>query len=137
MNVSIADLFVAGIVPGVLLGVLLMFNNVILSKLGIEKFPPAEPPSFDRLKRAFFSGLPALLTPIVILRSMTTGLVTPTEASQSRVTASGATMPVCAPISAAMLHRVMRSCMDSAVTASPAYCTAWYCAPSMPMRPHR
>ena len=81
MNVSVADLFVAGIVPGVLLGVLLMFNNVILSKLGIENFPPAEPPSFDRLKRAFFSGLPALLTPIVILRSMTTGLVTPTEAS--------------------------------------------------------
>jgi C4-dicarboxylate transporter DctM subunit len=81
MNVSIADLFVAGIVPGVLLGMLLMLNNVALSKLGIEKFPKPEPPSFDRLWRSLLSGLPALMTPIVILRSMTTGLVTPTEAS--------------------------------------------------------
>ena len=81
MNVSIADLFVAGIVPGVLLGALLMLNNVALSKLGIEKFPPPEKPSFDRLMKTFWNGLPALLTPIVILRSMTTGWVTPTEAS--------------------------------------------------------
>lgn len=81
MNVSIADLFVAGIIPGVLLGALLMLNNVALSKLGIEKFPPPEKPSFDRLTQTFWRGLPALLTPIVILRSMTTGWVTPTEAS--------------------------------------------------------
>lgn len=81
MNVSVADLFVAGIVPGVLLGVLLMLNNVVLSRLGIEKFPRPEPASFDRLRRSFLRGLPALLTPVVILRSMTTGLVTPTEAS--------------------------------------------------------
>jgi tripartite ATP-independent transporter DctM subunit len=81
MNVSVADLFVAGILPGVMLGVLLMLNNVALSKLGIEKFPPPEPPSLDRLLRSLWRGLPALLTPIVILRSMTTGLVTPTEAS--------------------------------------------------------
>ncbi|MBM3533037.1 MAG: TRAP transporter large permease [Alphaproteobacteria bacterium] len=81
MNVSIADLFVAGIVPGVLLGVLLMLNNVVLSKTGIERFPPPERPSFDRLWRSFVAAFPALLTPVVILRSMTTGLVTPTEAS--------------------------------------------------------
>jgi tripartite ATP-independent transporter DctM subunit len=81
MNVSIAELFVAGIVPGVLLGVLLMFNNVALAKLGLERFPAPEPPSIDRLLRALWRGLPALLTPIVILRSMTTGWVTPTEAS--------------------------------------------------------
>jgi tripartite ATP-independent transporter DctM subunit len=81
MNVSVADLFVAGIVPGVLLGALLMLNNVVLSRLGIEKFPAPEPASFERLRRSFLRGLPALLTPVVILRSMTTGLVTPTEAS--------------------------------------------------------
>jgi tripartite ATP-independent transporter DctM subunit len=81
MNVSIADLFVAGLVPGVLLGVLLMLNNVALVRLGLERFPPPEPPSLDRLWRSLLRGLPALLTPIVILRSMTTGWVTPTEAS--------------------------------------------------------
>lgn len=81
MNVSIADLFVAGIVPGVLLGVLLMGNNYLLARLGIEKTPKPVPPSFARLRDGFLRGLPALLTPVVILRSMTTGLVTPTEAS--------------------------------------------------------
>ena len=81
MNVSIAALFVAGIVPGILLGVLLMIHNVVVAKLGIERFPPPEPPSWLRLRSTFVRGVPALLTPIVIMRSMTTGLVTPTEAS--------------------------------------------------------
>jgi len=81
MNVSIADLFVAGIVPGIVLAVLLMLNNVVLAKTGVEHFPPVEKPSVDRLIRALGRGFLALLTPIVILRSMTTGLVTPTEAS--------------------------------------------------------
>ncbi len=81
MNVSIAELFVAGIVPGLLLGVLLMIHNAIVARAGIEHFPPPEPPSWQRLKTSFLRGVPALLTPIVIMRSMTTGLVTPTEAS--------------------------------------------------------
>jgi tripartite ATP-independent transporter DctM subunit len=81
MNVSVADLFVAGIIPGIMLGGLLMLNNVVLVKLGIERSPPPVTPSLARMKTTFIQGFPALLTPIVILRSMTTGLVTPTEAS--------------------------------------------------------
>ncbi len=81
MNVSIADLFIAGVIPGILLGVLLMANNAVLVRLKIEQAPPSVVPSLDRLKTTFLRGFPALLTPIIILRSMTTGLVTPTEAS--------------------------------------------------------
>jgi tripartite ATP-independent transporter DctM subunit len=81
MNVSVGDLFIAGIVPGIVLGVLLMANNVALAKLGLEKFPPPRPPSVARLKTTFLRGFLALMTPVVILRMMTTGWVTPTEAS--------------------------------------------------------
>ena len=58
MNVSIADLFIAGIIPGILLGVLLMANNAMLVKLGIEKSPPPVTPSFERLKTHLPAGLP-------------------------------------------------------------------------------
>lgn len=81
MNVSVADLFVAGIIPGILLAFLLMLNNLLLGKLGIEHFPAPAAPTVPRLWRSLLAGLPALLTPIVIMRSMTTGIVTPTEAS--------------------------------------------------------
>jgi tripartite ATP-independent transporter DctM subunit len=81
MNVSIADLFIAGVIPGIMLGVLLMANNTLLVRFKIEPAPPPVAPSWERLKTTFLQGFPALLTPIIILRSMTTGLVTPTEAS--------------------------------------------------------
>jgi tripartite ATP-independent transporter DctM subunit len=81
MNVSIADLFIAGVIPGIMLGVLLMANNTLLVRFKIEPAPPPVAPSWERLKTTSLQGFPALLTPIIILRSMTTGLVTPTEAS--------------------------------------------------------
>jgi tripartite ATP-independent transporter DctM subunit len=81
MNVSIGHLFVAGILPGLAMALVLMVNNYVLAKMGWEKFPQAARSSWPEIKRAFWRGLPALMTPVVILRSMVTGLVTPTEAS--------------------------------------------------------
>src|SRR4029453_4093282 len=45
MNVSRAGLFIAGIIPGIMLGVLLMANNTRLVRFGIEPAPPSVPPS--------------------------------------------------------------------------------------------
>jgi len=81
MNVSVADLFVAGVIPGLLMAAILAANNCLLGRAGWEHFPPPKPFAWRTAWRTFWVGLPALLTPIVILRSMITGLTTPTEAS--------------------------------------------------------
>ncbi len=80
MNVSVGKMFLAGIIPCVVLGVMLMANNWFLNWSGIEKFPPPAPTSLKEMLRTGLRGLPALLTPLIILRGMTTGLVTPREA---------------------------------------------------------
>jgi len=81
MNVSVGHLFVAGVLPGLAMAAVLLANNYVLAKTGWEKVPPPRRSSWAEIRRAFWRGLPALLTPVVILRSMITGLVTPTEAS--------------------------------------------------------
>ena len=57
--------------------------------------------------------------------AISSGPRTPASRSQASVVASGATRPTCEPSSALMLDSVMRSCMDSARTASPQNSTAW------------
>jgi len=81
MNVSIGHLFVAGVLPGLTMAAVLVVNNLVLAKMGWEHFPQAKRTSWLEIRRAFWRGLPSLLTPVIILRSMVTGLVTPTEAS--------------------------------------------------------
>lgn len=81
MNVSVGHMFVAGILPGLAMAAILMLNNVVLAKTGLEKFPPSRRGTWRQILSSGWRGLPALLTPVVILRSMATGLVTPTEAS--------------------------------------------------------
>jgi C4-dicarboxylate transporter DctM subunit len=81
MNVSVGHLFVAGVLPGLAMAAILLANNYLLARAGWEKVPPPRRSSWAQIWRSFWRGLPALLTPVVILRSMITGLVTPTEAS--------------------------------------------------------
>jgi C4-dicarboxylate transporter DctM subunit len=81
MNVSVGHLFVAGVLPGLAMAAILLLNNYIIAKTGWEKIPAARRAAWPEMWRSFWRALPALLTPVVILRSMITGLVTPTEAS--------------------------------------------------------
>src|ERR1019366_5311544 len=80
-NVSVAKMFAAGILPGLVLAAILVINNVLLNRLGFEKYPPPEKSDPRVVARAGFRALPGLFTPVVILRSMISGIVTPTEAS--------------------------------------------------------
>lgn len=80
MNVSIAGLFAAGIIPGILVGVALMLLVArISSKRG---YPKGEQRATIReMGIAFRRAIIPLLTPIIILGGILTGIFTPTEAA--------------------------------------------------------
>lgn len=77
---SISRLFLAGLIPGLLIGLSI---SLLISIAGFFRLTPMpEPPSFSfhDLRRTSRSALLALFAPIVILRGMSVGFVTPTEA---------------------------------------------------------
>ena len=79
MSVSIGGLFLAGIVPGVLITISLMITVFIYAKrYGYPTYARASVREFaTALAKAFF----ALLTPLIIIGGIVGGLFTPTEAS--------------------------------------------------------
>ncbi|MCT7378662.1 TRAP transporter large permease [Chelativorans salis] len=76
---SVAALFIAGILPGLLLAAALMVLNGVIAH--VRKYPGGAgtdlPPFWPSLRKA----LPALCLPVVILGSLVFGLATPTEGS--------------------------------------------------------
>lgn len=79
-NTSIVDLFVAGILPGVMLGAG-MFTAVWL--VARRRNLPRSPleGGFSAFKTQIFAALPALLMPIFIIGTLRFGVATPTEVS--------------------------------------------------------
>ena len=77
-SVSVAKLFMGGVLPGLLMGLALMILVFIFAvKRGYERTP-------FRLKvlwESFKGSILSLITPLIILAGFTTGWVTPTEAS--------------------------------------------------------
>lgn len=77
-EISIVDLFFAGVVPGIMLAisdaVIIVSVSVFIVKL------PAGTFSWKQAKIAFFEALPALLMPILVLGGLYGGIFTPTEA---------------------------------------------------------
>ena len=79
-NVSIVDLFIAGILPGVMLGVGMFAAVAVVS--GIKNLPrsPLEG-GFRAFKSQIFAAIPALLMPIFVIGTLRFGVATPTEVS--------------------------------------------------------
>lgn len=87
-EVSVRGLFMAGVVPGIILA--LGFIGVIWVNGKIFKAYP-EPSlkfSFGRLGRAFVSAIPALLVPIIMMGGIMAGIFTPNESACVAVVAS-------------------------------------------------
>jgi tripartite ATP-independent transporter DctM subunit len=78
-NVSIGRLFLAGFVPGVLMGLSLMVMVAVIAKR--QGFPRTAFVGLRGIWQAFRDGFWALLTPVLLLGGMFGGFFTPTEAA--------------------------------------------------------
>ncbi|QOR67239.1 TRAP transporter large permease [Cytobacillus suaedae] len=79
-NTSIGDLFIAGIVPGILVGLSMMVWAYYYSKKKGYK-GLAEPTSLKKIWKATWDAKWALLIPVIILGGIYGGYFTPTEAA--------------------------------------------------------
>jgi tripartite ATP-independent transporter DctM subunit len=78
-GVSIAALFIAGYLPGILVGIGLIGVAAIISKL--RKYPVGEKPRlFDGIKK-LFDAIPSLLLIVIVIGGIIAGFFTATEAS--------------------------------------------------------
>lgn len=78
-QVSVGKLFIAGIIPGISIGLVLMIGNYIIARSGKITIP--EPEKFDprEVLRTFREGFFALLAPAILLYGILSGIVTATE----------------------------------------------------------
>ena len=82
-TVSIGDLFVGAIIPGLILVCMYILYVILFSRpaLQVEAELPEGQPSVDKLSRAMRNLLPPVFLIVAVLGSILTGAATPTEAA--------------------------------------------------------
>ncbi|MEE0691330.1 MAG: TRAP transporter large permease [Lachnospiraceae bacterium] len=112
-SVSVAKLFMAGVVPGLLMGVALMVLVFIFAvKYKFERHPF----HFKKMIKQFCSSLLSLITPLIILAGFTTGWFTPTEASSIAVAYA---LVISLLVYRTMDWKTFKKCLlDSAITSA-------------------
>jgi len=80
-NVSITELFIAGIIPGIFMAVALMIFVFIIAKKNNYGIQTTERVSAKELFKAFNEAKWSLLVPVIILGGIYGGVFTPTEAA--------------------------------------------------------
>jgi C4-dicarboxylate transporter, DctM subunit len=115
-NVSIAQLFIAGVVPGLLLGGLFMGYTVVWSLLHPDQIPPIEQPTTLREKlHASRHLIPVVSLIVAVLGSIYAGIATATEAAGLGVV--GALV-----VAAAQRELSWKNLRDSLLGATRLYC---------------
>jgi tripartite ATP-independent transporter DctM subunit len=79
VQASVADLFLAGFLPGILMGLTLMVMIYWLVSTGRTPSPKPVPFSAKRLGTTFLRALPALMAPVLLTAGLLMGVATPTE----------------------------------------------------------
>ena len=78
-NVSVGALFLAGIIPGILVGLSMMVFVYFLARK--KGYPKAKRATFKTFFKLLSESLPALFTPVIIIGGIISGLFTATEAA--------------------------------------------------------
>ncbi|RKR03397.1 tripartite ATP-independent transporter DctM subunit [Kushneria sinocarnis] len=78
-GVSIATLFMAGYIPGILMGLGLMLTGGIIARR--RGYPTAERPTLKQAVQAFLRAIPSLMMIVVVIGGILGGVFTATEAS--------------------------------------------------------
>ncbi|MEP3436503.1 MAG: TRAP transporter large permease [Hoeflea sp.] len=79
MQVSVGGLFLAGAIPGLMIGFALMATVYVYAK--VYDYPIAGKPTLGGTWTAFKGAVLALLTPILVIGGIVGGIVTPTESA--------------------------------------------------------
>ncbi|MCM2283228.1 MAG: TRAP transporter large permease subunit [Desulfobacula sp.] len=96
MNISVGDLFIAAVIPGLILVVLYMIYAFVIAQIKPEWAPPIAQEILDKMTRQELLGkvfkalIPPLFLMIAVLGSIFAGIASPTEAAS--VGAVGATV---------------------------------------------
>ncbi len=88
-NVSIAKLFIAGVLPGIILAALFMGYTIVWALLNPEKIPPADQ-NMTFMQKVYQSRhlIPVISLIVAVLGSIYTGIATATEAAALGVVGS-------------------------------------------------
>jgi tripartite ATP-independent transporter DctM subunit len=79
-RVSIARIFLAGVVPGIILGFLMMLGVYAMAARRPDQYPKENRPTLRGFWSAFHQSVLAVISPLIILWGMVGGVITPTEA---------------------------------------------------------
>jgi tripartite ATP-independent transporter DctM subunit len=78
-EVSVADMFLGGFVPGILMGLALMAMIYWMAKTGRVRAPTRPRASLAEVRRTLWRAFPALIAPVLLVGGLLIGVATPTE----------------------------------------------------------